>query len=147
MHFGLEDWRARGGVDVDAILQAARVSGLRTDSGVSMEVLRAELEDRIDAMQGQQGLDTRPPPQKGTVRWYLQNADKPIAAGVAVTVRQACFCMAALKLRGGMTVSALDTMCRMLASGGFLPAEDNLMPRCARAHSYYDCIGFVKLHC
>lgn len=133
VQFGLDDCRARGGVDVDALMQAARGAGLNVAPDISMEVLRAELESQMESSQGSDSASVMREPQKGTVRWYQQNADEPIAAGVPVTVRQACFCIAALKLHGGITVSAVDTMCRLLACGGFLHPEANIMPRFAYA--------------
>ena len=133
VQFGLDDCRARGGVDVDALMQAARGAGLNVAPDISMEVLRAELESQMESSQGSDSASVMREPRKGTVRWYQQNADEPIAAGVPVTVRQACFCIAALKLRGGITVSAVDTMCRLLACGGFLHPEANIMPRFAYA--------------
>lgn len=129
VRFAVDDWRARGGSGVDDLLRDARASGLCAGSDLSMEILTAELACRMDTLKLQQLDPALAVPKARTVRWYQQNADEPVAAGSTVTVRQACFCLAALKLRGGMTGTCLDTICRMLSLGGFCVDENNMIPR------------------
>lgn len=131
LDFDKTDWRTRGGdpLDVDALIQSASRQGLQFSS-IDMEVLRLELRDRMDMQLAKQLDPALPPPTKYTVRWYQENADELVHPGGALTVRQACFCLAALKLRGGMTVQCLDDFCRLLCSGGFLSVDKNSMPTC-----------------
>lgn len=125
-----EDWRIRGGLDVQAVLRAASDAGIRAGPDLCMEVLSDELQSRMDQKHGDQVDPSRAPARMNTVRRFQRNADSPIAANCSVTTRQACFCMAALKLRGGVTDQTFDDFCNLLASSGFLPAENNMMPRC-----------------
>lgn len=130
IRFGEDEIRARGGVDVAAVLEAALSQGLQAAPDVSMQVLTAELLYRMDLQKAAQLNEGLPPPRPYTVRWYQDNADEMVASGSTITVRQACFCLAALKLRGGMTRRAFDDLCRLLSIGGFLSGDTNFMPRC-----------------
>lgn len=129
--FGESEWRTRGGVDADAVLMAAMDAGLYVSPDLSMEVLRAELEARMEEQRAHQLNDHRPPPVPYTVRWYQENAHELISVESNVTVLQACFVLAALKLRGGMTGQCLDSFCKLLSFGGLLGGDCNKMPKYA----------------
>lgn len=121
--------RVRGGDEMDAIMQAAESAGWFHEGHFSMDVIHRSLQERMDAQKADQTSTDRRTPQKGTVRWYQANADEMIARGSVVSVREAAFCLASIKLGGGMTVQSFDTICRLLASGGLLSPEENIMPR------------------
>lgn len=123
--------RARGGLDVAGVLSVARDEGMYVDPELDWEVLQAELDYRMALQREEQLNGERPVPLPHTVRWYQAKADEPVSAGSNITVRQACFCLATLKLRGGTTVRSFNDMCKLIAAGGFLPAGDNAVPRCA----------------
>ena len=132
--YGESDWRTRGGVDAEAVLMAAMAAGLYVSPDLSMEVLRAELEARMEEQRAYQLNEDRPPPVAYTVRWYQENAHELISAESNVTVLQACFALAALKLRGGMTGQCLDSFCKLLSFGGLLGGDYNKMPKYALVH-------------
>lgn len=124
--------RARGGLDASGVISGARDEGMYVDPDLDLEVLQAELDYRMALQKADQLNGKRPAPLPHTVRWYQENADTPVSASSTITVRQACFCLATLKLRGGTTVRSFNDMCKLIAAGGFLPAGDNAVPRCAQ---------------
>lgn len=136
------EWRTRGGIGVESVLRAAADAGLYGAPDLSRQVLNAELAFRMDLQFREQQNKEKPDPRPHTVRWYQDKADEKVAVGTDVTIRQACFCLAALKLRGGMTGQCMDDICRLLSMGGLLPEDCNQMPRC---DTYY--ISCVRHAC
>lgn len=125
------DGRLRGGDDVGGVLRAALDSGLQISSDMSLEVLGEELRDRMALMKAEQEGEGKPAPRMHTVRWYQANADELVTTSSDMTIRQACFCLASLKLRGGMTGRCMDDICRLLSYGGLMGGAVNHMPKCA----------------
>lgn len=132
LSFGLSEQRLRGGVDAADIVQAALGQGIQADPSISLDSLTQELLDRMQVQEEALSTDAPKSPRHGTIRWYQDHLDDKVAAGSDVTVLQACYCLAWLKLKGGMTVQSMNYFCRMLSSGGFLPAANNIMPRYER---------------
>lgn len=130
LDFFEESTRTRGGLAAAEVLAAAGEQGMFISPDLDREVLQAELDYRMDLQEAHQQRGDRPVARPHTVRWYTEKADEKISADAKITVRQACFCLAALKLRGGMTVKCFDGMCKLIAAGGFLPPSENAMPRC-----------------
>ena len=131
LQFGELEWRARGGQDLDGLdlLQAIRQQGMELDDDDIAGGIIEELRDRMQRLRAEHLNEDAPDPRPFTIRWYQKRRNKPIASGSTVTVLQASYCMAWLKMKGNMTSSCLDTICRLLASGGMLPVLNNIMPR------------------
>lgn len=137
-----DEGRLRGGVvpDASALVRSALQQGFMLDNSISLASLSAELADKMAQMKANcQNVDA-PPPRAKTIRWYQDNLNEPIADKSTVTVLQASYCLAWLKLKGGMTAQALNYLCRMLASGGFVQGSNNIMPRYAFVLIHLHCV-------
>lgn len=125
--------RHRGG-DTDhdqviaGILQRTNEAGYGTGDADVVESLTNELKEAMSAEAAGDADKDKRPAVRGTVRWYRQNADKPVSTTSTMTIRQASYCAMSLKLYSGMNNKGLDAWCAMMAGGGFLQ-QDNNMPR------------------
>lgn len=129
--FAEQEHRQRGGVEPDAraILRAAQDQGRRWDNSISVAGFNEELLEKMACQQAALANKEAPEPRANTIRWYQQHPNALVAEGSTVTVSQASYCLAWLKLKGSMTCECLDYICKMLAYGGFLKSSKNIMPR------------------
>lgn len=126
-----DETRLRGGQGNDqaAIMRALHAEGMTFYGNLTPSVILDELRDRMACTEAARLDEDLPKPKPNTVRWYLSMKGKFVSAGSKVTVLQAAYCLAWLKLKGNMTCDCLDSICRMMAMGGLLPTQDNIMPR------------------
>lgn len=122
------EWRTRGGLpsSVHLLMEQAAAHGLYTDDVEMASAVFKELSARMAEAEAE--ADACANVKDRSISWYRARLGEPISAGSTITVQQACYAMAWLKLQGGMTVQSVDYVCRLMSLGGVLE-EENQMPR------------------
>lgn len=78
----------------------------------------------------EQAAESDREPRRGTVQWYRQHKDDPVAPGARISIFQAAYCLLRFKQQGTVPDLAFAGLMRFLTSGGLMD-DGNVMPKCA----------------